>query len=404
MLSIFRKKSPDIKKPSMAIVEIPQSMLSIRSEIDPQHIVSAKMMVRRGHLKNLLRVYRLFKQEDDSVASACDVRQEALRAANITFSTEGLSRTQVDYFNALIKRFSADYCNMLLDLKFTGVLFRQIEYEFEGGRYTPVRYQEYPNANLRLIDDVPVPYKDDKPMSLNPAQFISMWRDDQAFYSILRYHVFQFFAINNWAQFTETYGKPPRIAKYRPGTTDAEKETLWNMLKNFGTDLAAMVSDNITIDFADYMNKQASSDLYQNLCEFCDARITGRILGNTLTTKAVDTGGSYAQAKVHELVREDILSGDCRDLDAFLTEHFTMLNRLNFGGGEIDVIVQPKVEINLLERIQVDNILWNNIGLKFPIDYWYNTYRVPFPEDGPGYYDGYTPIPEKEPEKKEDKE
>lgn len=380
MLSIFKKNSPDVKKPSMAVIEIPQSMLSIRSEIEPQHIVSAKMMARKGQLKNLQRIYRLFRQEDDSVASACDVRQEALKAANMTFSTDGLSQTQVDYFNGLIKRFGANYCDMLLDLKLTGVLFRQVEYDFIGGQYVPTGYQKYPDADLNLVDGVPVPFKDGKPMSINPAQFISIYRDDHVLYSILRYHVFQFFAINNWAQFTETYGKPPRIAKYRPGTTETEKQALWEMLKNFGTDLAAMVSDNINIDFADYMNKTSSSDLYHTLCEFCDSRITGRILGNTLTTKSVETGGSYAQAKVHNLVREDILAGDCRDLDTFLTAHFTMLNKLNFGGEEIDVKIQPKADINLLERIQIDNILWNQIGIEFPEDYWYNTYRVPAPE------------------------
>ncbi len=380
MLSMFKRTKEKITPPTLTAVEIPESTFSLRSEIAPHQILSAKTMRKRGHLKPLLGIYRIYREEDDSVASACDTRQEALKAAHIAFSTDGLTDTQISYFNGLIKRFGARYCGMLLDMKLTSTLFRQIEYDIEDGFYTPVDYIEYPDADLRLVNNKPIPFHEGKPIDINLAKFISLYRDDHIFYSIMRYHVFQIFAINNWAQFTETFGKPPRIAKYRPGTTQTEKEQLWEMLQNFGTDLAAMVSENVTIDFADFVNKTGSADLYDRLCEYCDDRITRRILGNTLTTKAVSTGGSYAQAQVHEMVRTDILAGDCRDLDIFLTEHFSMLNAINFGGGEIDVIVQPKTKVNLMERIQIDNMLWNNIGIDFPEDYWHQTYGVPAPE------------------------
>ena len=91
-------------------------------------------------------------------------------------------------------------------------------------------------------------------------------------------------------------------------------------------------------------------------------------------------GGSYAQAKVHNLVRQDILAGDCRDLDVFLTNHFTTLNHINFGPQTIEVTVRPPHELNLLERIQIDSKLYTEVGLEFPAEYWYNTYRVPAPE------------------------
>lgn len=67
----------------------------------------------------------------------------------------------------------------------------------------------------------------------------------------------------------------------------------------------------------------------------------------------------------------------CRDLDLLITEHFKILNTINFGGGEIEVTVRPKDKINLLERIQIDTALHNNIGIDFPDDYWHSTYGVP---------------------------
>jgi hypothetical protein len=376
ILSAFSRK-PAEQKPTLTAAEIPQSTFNIRNLITPDDILNSKTYRNMGQLKNILKTYQTFREEDDGVASACDVRTEALKAAVVSFVHEGLSQAQVDYFDALIKRFGALYCDLLLELKFTGVLFRQIQYELIDGLYWPTEYIEYPNADLRLFSGHIYPVNSGKPIDISPLQFIALHRPKEVFYSILRYTAFYSFAINNWAQFTETYGKPPRIAKYKPGTTAAEKDQLWEMLQNFGTDLAAMVSENVVIDFADFVNKNANADLYRTLCDYCDDRITRRILGNTLTTKAVSTGGSYAQASIHELVRSDILAGDCRDLDTFLTQHFNMLNAINFGSGEMEVTVRPKDKINLLERIQIDDKLFNSIGIEFPEDYWHQTYGVP---------------------------
>ncbi len=378
-MSIFTAfaKKPAGAMPSVTAVAIPQSTFYVRQTLEPDTILNAKFYLDRGEYRQILKAYQTFLKEDDSVASSVDVRSEALKTAVVSFSSEGLSRSQIDYFDALIKRLGAVWCDMLLELKLTGALFRQIRYVIRDGLYWPAEYLEYPEADLRLAEGRLIPFDGGKPVPVNHLQFINYTRKKAVFYSILRYNVFFSFAINNWAQFCETFGKPPRIAKYKPGTTETEKSQLWEMLQNFGTDLAAMVSDNVVIDFADFVNKNANADLYRVLCDYCDDRITRRILGNTLTTKAVSTGGSYAQASIHELVRGDILAGDCRDLGIFLTEHFELLNAINFGSGELDITVRPKDKVNLLERIQIDETLYNSIGIEFPEDYWHQTYGVP---------------------------
>lgn len=376
-LPFARKPQPT---PSLTAVEVPQSSFSYRTSLTPDYVISARNQLKSGFLSPMLAAFRIFQEEDDTVASAISVRSEALKTASVSFNTQNLSQPQVDYFSFVAKRFTPLLTDMLLELKLTGALFRQIQYELDAGLYYPSAYLEYPNVDLRIIDGKPVPHHATKPITINPLQFICLAQPKPILYSVIKYNVFFSFALNNWAQFTETYGKPPRIAKYKPGTTQAEKDQLWNMLQNFGTDLAAMVSDNVVIDFADFSAKSVSADLYHNLAKFCDQHITRRILGNTLTTTAVGDGGSYAQAKVHQLVREDILAGDCRDLDAFLTDHFNMLNTINFGVGEIDVSVTPAQDINLVDRIQVDTKLFNEVGIDFPEDYWHRTYNVPMPE------------------------
>ena len=376
-MSIFSfAKKTDPKKPSLTSVTIPQSTFSIRYSISPDAILNARTSLQMGKLAPILRIYDTFLSEDDSAGDGVDVRSEALKSAVVSFNQAGLSSQQIDYFNAIIKRFGVHLSDMLLQYKLTGVLFRQIAYNFDGSTYMPSEYISYPDADLRILDKRLAAYNEDHPLPSDPLKFVALLRGKAILYSAVKYNVFFSFALNNWAQFTETFGKPPRIAKYKPGTTEAEKTQLWEMLQNFGTDMAAMVSDNVVIDFADFNSKNVSADLYSKLCEFCDDRITRRILGNTLTTKAVATGGSYAQAKVHNLVRGDILAGDCRDLDTFLSEHFTLLNNINFGPQTIEVTVTPATDINLLERIQIDSKLYNEIGIDFPDDYWYQTYGI----------------------------
>lgn len=376
-MSIFSfAKKTDPQKPSLTSVTIPQSTFSFRYAISPDAILNARTSLALGKLSPILRIYDTFLLEDDSAGDGVDVRSEALKSAVVSFNQAGLSQQQIDYFNGLIKRFGVILADMLLQYKLTGALFRQIAYAFDGVTYVPAEYISYPNADLRILDGTLRAFNGESALPSDPQKFIALLRGKAILYSAVKYNVFFSFALNNWAQFTETFGKPPRIAKYKPGTTEAEKSQLWEMLQNFGTDMAAMVSDNVVIDFADFNSKSASADLYSKLCEFCDNRITRRILGATLTTKSVGDGGSYAQAKVHNLVRGDILAGDCRDLDTFLSEHFTMLNNINFGPQKIDVTVTPASDINLLERIQIDSKLYNEIGLDFPEDYWYQTYGI----------------------------
>ncbi|MFA7026338.1 MAG: hypothetical protein WC176_10820, partial [Candidatus Cloacimonadaceae bacterium] len=191
IFSAFAKKpAPAHKTPSLTAVELPESSFSIRNTLEPNDILNAKTYKDLGQYKPIMRCYRIFREEDDSVASASDVRAEALKAALVSFETEGLSQVQLNYFDALIKRFGALYCDMLLDYKFHGLLFRQIAYDIENGLYTPQDYLEYPNADIRLVKKQLLPFDSGKPIPINELQFIALTRKSGAYFSILRYNVF----------------------------------------------------------------------------------------------------------------------------------------------------------------------------------------------------------------------
>jgi hypothetical protein len=366
--------------PSLSIRQVPQSTFMVRAQMTPDAIIQAKNARDKGELLPIKRLYNLMLIEDLSCASAVDVRLEALKSAVCRIENTNLLNMQQEYFKLVIRRFYPVFCEMLIQLKLTGSLFRQIEYNFTDALYYPSAYTDYPLADLRLQDGSLQLYSKGKPDTFDYLHFISAVKDPGALYSTLKYYVFYSFALNNWAQFTETYGKPPRLARYAPGTSEVEKSELWRMLQNFGSDLAAMISENVKLEFADFSSKSASVDLYSRLVEFCDDRITRRILGQTLSTKSVGDGGSYAQAKVHNLVRQDILSGDLRDLDALISSHLTQLNYINFNADEINVSLSLPQAVDLSQRIVIDEKLYNTIGIEFPENYWYDTYGIPNPQ------------------------
>lgn len=365
--------------PSLSVQQVPQSSFYVRAQMTPDAIIQAKNAKDKGELLPLLRLYNLMLIEDLSCASAVDVRTEALKSAVCRIENSNLTPTQDEYFKLVIRRFYPEYCEMLIELKLTGSLFRQIEYSLTDNLYYPAAYTPYPLADLRLQDNNLVLFSKNKPQPIDPIRFLTDSKSPGALYSTLKYYVFYSFALNNWAQFTETYGKPPRLARYSPGTTEVEKAELWRMLQNFGSDLAAMISENVKLEFTDFNSKSASVDLYSRLVEFCDDRITRRILGQTLTTKSVGDGGSYAQAKVHNLVRHDILSGDLRDLDSLISSHLTRLNRINFNNDEINVTLSLPQSVDLSQRILIDEKLFNSIGIDFPENYWHDTYGITKP-------------------------
>ena len=158
IFSAFAKK-PEAQKPSrITAVAIPESSFNLRQSMTPSTIINARSYQDRGQYGPILKAYQTFMMEDDSVASTVDVRAEALKAALVTISTEGLSQVQLDYFDALIRELGALWSDQLLELKLTGVLFRQIEYEIRDGLYWPKAYLEYPNADLRLVEGKILPF------------------------------------------------------------------------------------------------------------------------------------------------------------------------------------------------------------------------------------------------------
>ena len=137
------------------------------------------------------------------------------------------------------------------------------------------------------------------------------------------------YTLKDWMAFIETYGLPLRLGRYGPDATPTDVQTLFRAVANIGTDAAAVLPQNMSIDFEN--GPAANSDkIFENLARYIDEQVSKAVLGQTMTS---DNGSSMAQANVHNEVRHDIAASDARAVTASINRDLVrMFVDLNFEG------------------------------------------------------------------------
>lgn len=95
--------------------------------------------------------------------------------------------------------------------------------------------------------------------------------------------------MSDWAKFCNIFGMPIREYTYDAGDEDARKKIIADA-RNQGSNAVYIHPNESEMKLIEAGNKTGSSDLYQNFAEYWDSKISIRVLGNTLTTDAKDTG------------------------------------------------------------------------------------------------------------------
>lgn len=348
--------------------------------ITPPSIQSAMDMYRsEGKMQYLANIMNLLLDSDENLQSKVLVRSSKLTSAKWSYGTK-LPKQKQDFYDALITKQLSDWVDVFLDGKLMGFQFQQVMYDFDGIYYRPTELVTYSNVDLRIKNRRLGLYENDKAVELTDYRFINMLYKRPTLHTLLKYYVFYIYAINHWAQFVETYGKPPRIGKYDSMSTPAEMDVLKRAVKGLGTDQSCIISKEMEIEFKDYNGKYSSQSLYKTLCDFVTSRVTNAILGQPLTTEVGDVG-SYALGKVQSEVQDYIVECDLRDLSKYVNVLLGYVDAVNFGGTGVGVTFEIIKPINLQQRIDIDTKLVA-AGLPIGTDYFYITYDVPVPKNG----------------------
>ncbi len=129
--------------------------------------------------------------------------------------------------------------------------------------------------------------------------------------------LFKNYTLKDWVRFVEAYGNPLRVGKYDKGATLEDKTVLYRAVANVAADAAAIIPEEMMIEFVDDSTVRGRSEIFGDLVSYIDRQISIAVLGQTLTTEEGDSG-SYALGQVHNLVRQDIERSDARQLAATL--------------------------------------------------------------------------------------
>lgn len=258
----------------------------------------------------------------------------------------------------------------------------------------------------KLVETIPVPYNrlhtdPNHPWLLrlrtteNPAEglaledFPNKWINHQPRPALgkhfqgglLRTSVLLYLAQNlsfkDWLIFSQIAGMPVRVARFEPGTPEADKQQLMRMLQSLGTDAVAAFSNNIDLQFIE--TRAGAANTYPPLQDYCNTEVTILWLGQHLTTDLRNTG-SRAAAEIHDRVREDLLVHDINAESRTLRRDLlTPLARARFGH---DVPI-PRFQRSLVQAVDTQvlahtlAVAVNDLRLDVPREWVHQSLGIP---------------------------
>lgn len=138
----------------------------------------------------------------------------------------------------------------------------------------------------------------------------------------------------NWSSANEKFADPLRYAQWKKGTNPDEVAKVMAGLAQLGTDSYAGFSDDIQVKFLEAL-RTGITDMHKEFIAAVNTEMAVSVLGQTLTTDVKDVG-SFAAAKVHNYVRQDILWGDIIEFQNILTDQYVHKDwDLNYGEPKI---------------------------------------------------------------------
>ncbi len=184
----------------------------------------------------------------------------------------------------------------------------------------------------------------------------------------------------DWAQYVEIFGQPVRIMEYDAYDTKT-KEELRGILNKSGNSLAMMIPKQASFQMLDGKQSNGDGKLQSSFKDACNEEMAIAILGNTETTSSSSSSG-YAQSKEHGEQQDEITASDLIYVENLLNSK-KFIDILRSYGYQVDGgKFEFELDLNLAklkQRLEIDMA----VSEKVPVsdDYWYDTYRIPKPDN-----------------------
>lgn len=344
--------------------------------LTPVRLAAILREAEQGDATRYLELAEEMEEKDLHYLGVLGTRKR--QVAQLAITVEAASDDKVDQDNADLIRAWLDRDEIedelfdILDSVGKGYSVTEIMWELDGGQWMPerlefrdprwFRFDPDDGKTLRLIDEhgqlTPLaPYKFIRHRT--KAKTGLPIRGGLARAAAWGY-LFKNFTVRDWVIFAERYGHPLRVGKHGANATDEEKQTLLRAVSNIASDAAAIIPQGMELEFIE-AKLSGNMDLFERFADWIDRQISKAVLGQTLTTEV--KGGSFAAAKVHGEVKDDIERADAKELGATLNRDLVRpIIDLNRG-------VQkryPKIRIGRPEEIDVE-LFTKALGVVVPM-------------------------------------
>ena len=301
---------------------------------------------------------------DATVLSATSIRKSTTLKKELI-----ITASDAHVAEELTRRLDYDFRSRVLDTVMQGFGVFELNWYAEGYWYFPrpverdYRLFELRGGDLHYLHDPVDPLK--AIHTTYRAKFNApMGRPLYATLFWLRR--FKAASLEFWVEFLERFGKPWVVGK-----TDGDKDTMADELyAMLGGDVAVVEGED-TVEFKTPADKGG----FQPIVTYLDDQIREAIVGGNLTGNV--TGGSFAAAKVHKEVSDDIAMTDGWILHEAVSAILDRFRRLNHYTGtlEFEIKDQDDPRLQLAER---DAHLVQAFGgaYRFSQDYFRDTYKI----------------------------
>ena len=185
-------------------------------------------------------------------------------------------------------------------------------------------------------------------------------------------------SLKDWLIYSQIAGMPLRVARYEPGTPEADRAALLKMLEKLGTDAVAVISRQAELSL---LEPRGGEKPYQAIQDYCNTEVTILWLGQHLTTD-VRTSGSRAAAEIHDRVREDLLVGDIAEEAATIRRDLlTPLTRARFGEAAPVPMLRRSLMQSVDTRVLAETLsrAVRELGLRVPKRWAHRALGIPEP-------------------------
>lgn len=314
------------------------------AQLIPSTLVSIFRTADSGNCKRQAELFEEMVEKDGHLAGISANRKMAVAGLEyeiVPYDEGGQAQAEFIEQSLFLKEYLEEVIQYLSSAFIFGYASLEMVWDYLENSVQVVKFNPIPHKQITFANSlVPLVTIGTKDVKIPPykAIFHTHWLNHYyppragSFRTCSWAYLFKNYATKDWASFNEIFGMPLRLGKYPPTATEEDKDAIKAALIAMGTDAAGIVPMDAVIEFVEAQQRMAtSSNPYDQMITHCNKEMSKAILGQTLTTDAGQTG-SYAQAKVHEQVRKDIVLADALAIAKTLrTQLFRPLIGFNFG-------------------------------------------------------------------------